>query len=79
MSLRQADRSSRGVLPTVVRFCVRSRNPKNEEAMTCAGSQRYKKKSSYMLGYSSYLLNHHSSNTIVRTFVICGIISYFHF
>jgi len=43
-SLRRADHSSRGVLPTMVRRCVRSRNLKNEEAMTCVGSQRHSKK-----------------------------------
>jgi hypothetical protein len=43
-SLRRADYSSRGVLPTVVRRCVWSRNLKNEEAMTRVGSQKKKKK-----------------------------------
>ena len=43
-ALRRADHSSRGVLPTVVRRCVWSRNLKNEEAMTRVGSQRHKKK-----------------------------------
>ena len=33
-----------GVLPTVVRRCVWSRNLKNEEAMTRVGSQRHSKK-----------------------------------
>jgi hypothetical protein len=33
MSLRRADHSSRGVLPTVVRRCVWSRNLVNEEAL----------------------------------------------
>jgi len=33
LSLRQADHSSRGVLPTVVRRYVLSRNLRNEEAM----------------------------------------------
>ena len=42
-SLRRADRSCRGVLPTVVRRCVWSRNLKNDEAMTRIGSQRHKK------------------------------------
>jgi hypothetical protein len=49
-SLRRADHSSRGVLPTVVRRCVWSRNLKNEEAMARVGSQRApppKKKNSY--------------------------------
>jgi len=32
-SLRRADHSSRGVLPTMVRRCVRSRDLVNEEAM----------------------------------------------
>jgi hypothetical protein len=32
--LRRADPASRGVLPTVVRPCVWSRNLKNEEAKT---------------------------------------------
>jgi hypothetical protein len=42
--LRRADHSSRGVLPTVVRRCMWSRNLKNEEAMTRVGSQRHRKK-----------------------------------
>jgi hypothetical protein len=33
-STRQADHSSRGVLPTVVHHCVWSRNLMNEEALT---------------------------------------------
>jgi hypothetical protein len=45
-SLRRADHSSRGVLPTVVRRCVWSRNLKNEEAMTRVGSQRHSKNKS---------------------------------
>jgi len=44
ISLRRADHSSRGVLPTVVHRCVWSRNLKNEEDMTRVGSQRHKKK-----------------------------------
>jgi len=35
--LRGVDHSSRGVLPTVMRHCVRSRNFVNEEAMTHCG------------------------------------------
>ena len=42
-SLRRVDHSSRGVLPTVVRRCLCSRNLKNEEAMTRVGSQRHSK------------------------------------
>ena len=42
-SLRRADHSPRGLLPTVVRRCVWSRNLRNEEAMTRVGSQRHKK------------------------------------
>ena len=38
---RRADHSSRGVLRTVMRRCVRSRNPKNEEAMARIGPQRH--------------------------------------
>jgi hypothetical protein len=41
--LRRADRSSRGVLPTVVRRCVLSRNLPDEEAMANVGPQRQKK------------------------------------
>ena len=40
-SLQRADHSSRGVLPTVVRRCVWSRNLKNEEAMARVGPQRH--------------------------------------
>jgi hypothetical protein len=43
-SLERADHSSRGVLPTVVRRYVGSRNLKNEEAMTRVVSQRHRKK-----------------------------------
>ena len=46
-SLRRADHSSIGVLPTVVRRCVCSRNIKNEEAMTRVGLQRHSKKNLY--------------------------------
>ena len=42
-SLRQADHSSREVLPTVMRRCVWSRNLKNEEAMVPVGPQRHRK------------------------------------
>jgi hypothetical protein len=38
-SLRRADHSSRGVLPTVARRCVRSRNLVNVEAIARAGLQ----------------------------------------
>jgi len=43
-SLRRTDHSSRGVLPTVVRRYVWSRNLKNKEAMARDGPQRHKKK-----------------------------------
>jgi len=43
-SLRRADHSSRGVLPTVVRRCVWSRNLKNEEAIAHVGPLRHRKK-----------------------------------
>jgi len=42
MSLRRADHSSRGVLPTVVRRCVSSRNFVNEEALAHWGLSRQK-------------------------------------
>jgi len=42
-SLRRADHSSRGVLPTVVRRCVWSRNLVNEEAMVHWGLLRQKR------------------------------------
>jgi len=41
-SLRRADHSSRGVLPTVVRRCVWSRNLVNEEALAHCGLSRQK-------------------------------------
>jgi hypothetical protein len=56
-SLRRADHSSRGVLPTVVRRCVWSRNIKNEKAMTRVGSQRKKKKNCYLHSFFSEKLN----------------------
>jgi hypothetical protein len=34
-SVRRADHSSRGVLPTVLCHCVWSRNLKNEDTKTC--------------------------------------------
>jgi len=37
------DHSSRGVLPTVMRRCVWSRNLKNKEAMARVGPQRHRK------------------------------------
>jgi hypothetical protein len=40
-SLRQADQSSRGVLPTVVRHCVWSRNLKNEEDLASVGPRHH--------------------------------------
>jgi len=40
--MRLADHSSRGVLPTVMRRCVGSRNLKNEEAMVRIGPQRHR-------------------------------------
>ena len=43
-SLRRADHSSGGVLPTVVRGCVWSRNLVNEEALARVGPQRHRKK-----------------------------------
>ena len=43
--LRQADHSSKGVLPTTVRRCVWSINLKEEEKMARAGQQRHRKKS----------------------------------
>jgi len=42
-SLRRADHSSRGVLPTVVRRCVWSRNLVNEETLAHWGLSRQKK------------------------------------
>ena len=41
--MRRADQSYRGVLPTVVRRCVWSRNIKNEEALAHWGLLRQKK------------------------------------
>ena len=40
--MRRADHSSRGVLPTVVRRCVCSRNLVNEEALAHCGLSRQK-------------------------------------
>jgi len=45
--LRRADHSSRGVLPTVVRRCVWSRNLVNEEALAYWGLSRQKKKKTF--------------------------------
>jgi len=42
--LRRTDHSSRGVLPTVVRRGVRSRNLKNEEATVRVGPQSHREK-----------------------------------
>ena len=68
--------SSRGVLPTVMRRCVWSRNLKNEEAMARVGSQRHKIKkygvrptgycwsynTVHRLAYISWAANNHSTN-----------------
>jgi len=43
-SVRRADHSSRGVIPTVVRRCVWSGNLKDKEAIARAGPQRHKVK-----------------------------------
>jgi len=43
MSLRPADHLSRGMLPTVVRRCVESRNLVNEKALAHGGLLRQKK------------------------------------
>ena len=50
--MRRADHSSRGVLPTGVHCCVRSRNLKNEEAMAHDGPQRHEKN---VLAYKCFL------------------------
>ena len=42
-SLWRAEHSSRGVLPTVVRHCVWSRNIKREEVLARIGPQRHRK------------------------------------
>ena len=49
--MRRADHSSRGILPTVVRRCVWSRNLKNEEAMARVGPQRHRKQNVCMYIY----------------------------
>jgi len=46
ISLRRADHSSRGVLPTVVRRYVWSRNIKNKETMNRVGQQQHGKRKS---------------------------------
>jgi len=43
-SLRRADHSPRGVLQTVLRRCVWSRNLVNEEVLARVGPQRHRKK-----------------------------------
>ena len=40
-SLRRAHHASRGVIPTVMRRCIWSRNLKNEEALAFVGPQRH--------------------------------------
>ena len=55
-SLRWADHSSRGVLPTVVRRCAWSRNLVNEEALPHWGLLRHKKINFYP--QCQYLLSH---------------------
>jgi hypothetical protein len=46
-SLRRADHSSRGVLPSVACCCVWSRNLKNQEAMADVGSHRHREEKMY--------------------------------
>ena len=48
-SLRRADRSSREVLPTVMRRCVLSRNLKNEEVIDRVGPQHHRKKMIFII------------------------------
>jgi len=50
-SLRRADHSSGGMLPTAVRRCVWSRNLKNEEAMARVGPQRHRKRKKNTTNY----------------------------
>jgi len=52
MSLRRADHSSRGVLPTVVRRCVWSRNLKSEEAMAGVWPQLHREKKNILTAIS---------------------------
>ena len=47
-SLRRADYSSEGVLPTVVCRCVRYRNLNNQEALARVWSQRHRKKTAFI-------------------------------
>jgi len=54
--LRRADHLSRGVLPTVVRRRVWSRNLKNDEAMTRVGSQRHRKKTTTITTTTTWTL-----------------------
>ena len=59
------DHSSRGVLPTVMRRCVWSRNLKNEEAMARVGPQRYRNIYIYIYIYTHlfrvhFVLNYYS-------------------
>jgi hypothetical protein len=49
--LRQADHSSRGVLPIVMRRCLWSRNLMNEKALARAGPRRYKKKNNHLISH----------------------------
>ena len=56
-SLRRADHSTRGVLPTVVRRCVWSRNLVNEEVMAHWGVCCSGHKQTYILKYKSMLIS----------------------
>ena len=53
VSVRRADYSSRGVLPTVVRRCVWSRDLVNDEALAHWGQLRHKKKPLVCLAIST--------------------------
>jgi hypothetical protein len=53
-SLRQADHSSRGVLPIVVRRYVWSRNFKTEEAMARVRQQRQREKENSSISFTKY-------------------------
>jgi len=64
--MRQADHSSRGVLPTVVRRCVWSRNFVNEEATARVGSQRHNKKAA-LFDYFTTLNNRKSCSQFKDT------------
>ena len=74
--MRRADQSSRGVLPTVVRRCMWSRNFVNEEALVHWGLSRRKKTKNQNIQYLCFFhprfSKHHAPHPAFRDLFTCN-------